>query len=1034
MYYNGVYHLFYQYNPYSAEWGNISWAHSVSYNLIDWINLEHAIIPSEPYDIKGCWSGSATLLPEDNKPVILYTGDTLADHQVQNLAIPKNLSDPFLQEWVKSSHNPLMTPVGIDPTFYRDPTTAWQSSDKTWRVVIGSQIDGHGAAILYKSKDFIKWERADKLLHSSNKTGMWECPDFYPVSTNDQNGLDTSVNGEDIKHVLKASFKLSDYYIIGTYDSETDGFRVDFDFMDDIIQLRYDYGVFYASKSFYDGAKKRRILWGWVLEADNKSDDINRGWSGLQSIPRSISLDKKGKQLIQWPIEEVEELRSKEVSFNNKEINSGNVFEIAGITASQADVEVSFSLPNLKGVELIDERVHDPQLLCRQNNASVSGVYGPFGFLVLASENLTEQTAIFFRVFKGRDKFVVLMCSDQSRSSVATSVDQTIFGSFLDVDPNQIISLRTLVFRFGGILEEQQNEQPHRTGFHFQPLKNWMNECNGSSPSRPIHPNRILVLCYRSCFFSYIYIYCVGNVTGPMYYKGVYHLFYQYNPYSAEWGNISWAHSVSYNLIDWINLELAMIPSEPYDIKGCWSGSATIVDNKPFMLYTGINFAEEQVQNLATPKNLSDPFLQEWVKSPLNPLITPVDIDPNFYRDPSTAWQSVDKMWRILIGSQIDGHGAAILYKSNDFIKWERADKLFLSSNKSVILECPDFYPVSTNDRNGLDTSVNGDDIKHVFKASNFSDADYYIIGTYDSKTDGFIGDSELMDDIIQLRHDYGVFYGSKSFYDGAKKRRILWGWVLEADNKSNDIIRGWSGLQSIPRTVLLDKNGKQLIHWPIEEVEQLRGEKVSLKNKEIKSGSVFEIEGITASQADVEVSFNLQNLEGAELIDERVHDPQLLCRQSNASVSGVYGPFGLLVLASEDLTEQTAIFFRVFKGRDNYVVLMCSDQSRSSVTTSVKEAIFGSFLDVDPNQIISLRTLIDHSIIESFGGKGKSCITTRVYPKMATGKDAHIYVFNNGTRSVTISSLSAWSMRNAQIAEIIKEESPQNVQTVSLI
>ncbi|KAL3844243.1 hypothetical protein ACJIZ3_001646 [Penstemon smallii] len=1025
MYYNGVYHLFYQYNPYSAEWGNISWAHSVSYNLIDWINLEHALIPSEPYDIKGCWSGSATLLPEDSKPVILYTGDTLADHQVQNLAIPKNLSDPFLQEWVKSSHNPLMTPVGISPTFYRDPTTAWQSSDKTWRVVIGSQIDGHGAAILYKSKDFIKWERADKLLHSSNRTGMWECPDFYPVSTNDQNGLDTSVNGEDIKHVFKASFNLSDYYIIGTYDSETDGFIVDFDFMDDIIQLRYDYGVFYASKSFYDGAKKRRILWGWVLEADNKSDDINRGWSGLQSIPRSISLDKKGKQLMQWPIEEVEELRSKEVSFKNKEIKSGNVFEIAGITASQADVEVSFSLPNLKGVELIDERVHNPQLLCRQNNASVSGVYGPFGLLVLASEDLAERTAIFFRVFKGRDKFVVLMCSDQSRSSVATSVEQTIFGSFLDVDPNQIISLRSLIdhsiienfggkgksvitvrvypkmatgknahiyvfnngtksvtisslsawIRFGGDLETQQNEQPqrHRTGFHFQPLKNWMN----------------------------------------------------------EWGNISWAHSVSYNLIDWINLEHAMIPSEPYDIEGCWSGSATIVDNKPFMLYTGINFAEEQVQNLATPKNLSDPFLQEWVKSPLNPLITPVDIDPTFYRDPTTAWQSSDEMWRILIGSQIDGHGAAILYKSNDFIKWERADKIFLSSNKTAMLECPDFYPVSTNDQNGLDTSVNGEDIKHVFKASNFSDADYYIIGTYDSKTDGFIGDFEFMDDTIQLRHDYGVFYASKSFYDGAKKRRILWGWVLEADSKSNDIIRGWSGLQSIPRTILLDKNGKQLIHWPVEEVEELRGEKVSLKNKEIKSGGVFEIEGITASQADVEVSFNLQNVEGAELIDERVHDPQLLCRQNNASVSGVYGPFGLLVLASKDLTEQTAIFFRVFKGHDNYVVLMCSDQSRSSVTTSVKEAIFGSFLDVDPNQIISLRTLIDHSIIESFGGKGKSCITTRVYPNMATGKDAHIYVFNNGTRSVTVSSLSAWSMRHAQIADIIKEESPQNVSLI---
>lgn len=63
----------------------------------------------------------------------------------------------------------------------------------------------------------------------------------------------------------------------------------------------------------------------------------------------------------------------------------------------------------------MDEGLLDPQLACIQNNASVNGVLGPFGLLALASEDLTEQTAVFFRVFKGREKHVVLMCSDQSR-------------------------------------------------------------------------------------------------------------------------------------------------------------------------------------------------------------------------------------------------------------------------------------------------------------------------------------------------------------------------------------------------------------------------------------------------------------------------------------------------------------------------------------------------------------------------------------------------------------------------------------------
>lgn len=57
--------------------------------------------------------------------------------------------------------------------------------------------------------------------------------------------------------------------------------------------------------------------------------------------------------------------------------------------------------------------------------------------------------------------------------------------------------------------------------------------------------------------------------------------------------------------------------------------------------------------------------------------------------------------------------------------------------------------------------------------------------------------------------------------------------------------------------------------------------------------------------------------------------DPQLLCSQKDASSSGKFGPFGLLALASKDLTEQTAIFFRTFRGNGKYVVLMCSDQSR---------------------------------------------------------------------------------------------------------
>lgn len=58
----------------------------------------------------------------------------------------------------------------------------------------------------------------------------------------------------------------------------------------------------------------------------------------------------------------------------------------------------------------------------------------------------------------------------------------------------------------------------------------------------------------------------------------------------------------------------------------------------------------------------------------------------------------------------------------------------------------------------------------------------------------------------------------------------------------------------------------------------------------------------------------------------------------------------------------------------------------------------------------------MDHSIVESFGGKGKTCITSRVYPTLAVDSNARLYAFNNGTQTVVISSLKVWNMTNAEI------------------
>ncbi|CAL9220735.1 unnamed protein product [Arabidopsis halleri] len=533
--------------------------------------------------------------------------------------------------------------------------------------------------------------------------------------------------------------------------------------------------------------------------------------------------------------------------------------------------------------------------------------------------------------------------------------------------------------------------QPYRTGYHFQPPKNWMN--------------------------------------GPMIYKGIYHLFYQWNQNGAvmDVNETVWGHATSTDLINWITLSPAIKPSRPSDINGCWSGSVTILTNgKPVILYTGNDRYNRQVQNLAKPKNLTDPYLRHWIKSPENPLVTPNavnHINSTAFRDPTTAWLGRDKRWRITTGSQEGHRGLAILHTSRDFVRWKQSPKPLHYHDGTGMWECPDFFPVSRIDSRGLDTSSSaGPMIKHVLKVS-LTDTfrDYYTIGTYDEVRDVYVPDKGFVQDETAPRYDYGKFYASKTFYDSVNQRRILWGWVNESSPEKDNIKKGWAGLQAIPREVWLDKSGKRLVQWPVKEIERLRTTQVKWGNKVLKGGgSVIEVHGVTASQADVEVFFKVSglDLEKADVIEPGWTDPQLICSEKNASfVNSGLGPFGLMVLASKNMEEYTSVNFRIFRARGNnkeHVVVMCSDQSRSSLEKGNDKTTYGAFMDISPYQPISLRTLIDKSIVESFGGKGKTCITSRVYPKLATGERTHLFAFNKGSQNVDILSLSAWSMKSS--------------------
>ncbi|ONM12534.1 invertase cell wall4 [Zea mays] len=487
-----------------------------------------------------------------------------------------------------------------------------------------------------------------------------------------------------------------------------------------------------------------------------------------------------------------------------------------------------------------------------------------------------------------------------------------------------------------------------RTAYHFQPAKNWQN--------------------------------------GPMYYNGMYHLFYQYNPHGALWGvgNLSWGHSVSGDLVNWAALDTALDPTSPFDANGCWSGSATILPGgTPAILYTGIDANGEQVQNVAFPRDPADPLLRRWDKPGYNPVIPlPADVPGDKFRDPSTAWLGRDGLWRVAVSAEVRGVASTLVYRSADFLRWERAPAAapLHASRAAGMVECPDLFPVKEEgddgDGQGLDASASGAGLRHVLKLSVMDTLqDYYMVGRYDDAADAFV----------------------------------------PAEPERGDDVRGWRRLDyghTFPRKLWLDEDGKQLRQWPVEEIETLRRKRVVLRRgTALATGGMNEIVGVAGSQADVEVAFKVSSLAGAEALDPNwLLDPQKLCGEKGASVPGGVGPFGLIVMASSDLREHTAVFFRAFRYH-----------GRSSTRAGVYKPPYGGFVDVDveEHETINLRTLIDHSVVESFGADGRMCITARVYPEHAETSNNHMFVFNNGTGTVEVYKLEAWELAAATVNSV---------------
>ncbi|KRM78646.1 hypothetical protein FC84_GL000381 [Lapidilactobacillus dextrinicus DSM 20335] len=307
----------------------------------------------------------------------------------------------------------------------------------------------------------------------------------------------------------------------------------------------------------------------------------------------------------------------------------------------------------------------------------------------------------------------------------------------------------------------------------------------------------------------------INDPNGFSFFKGYYHIFYQYHPESAVWGPMHWGHARSKDLVHWENLPIALFPGDEEDQDGCFSGSAIVKDDRLYLMYTGHNLHDKnnpddywQNQNIA----VSDDGIH-FTKCQDNPVIAepPTDNAADF-RDPKVRFEN--GKWLVVIGSKDQqGLGRVLQYQSTDLKNWTYVGPLATAESadtQGFVWECPDLFKLAGQDI--LIMSPQGIKPQELKYRNLFQTI--YLLGTVDSATQQL-----NYHEFRELDHGHD-FYAPQSMLapDG---RRILFGWMDMWESDMPEQADGWAGALTFPRELHL--NGDKLCMTPVQEIAQLR-------------------------------------------------------------------------------------------------------------------------------------------------------------------------------------------------------------------
>jgi len=352
VFFEGEYHLFYQYYPDDTVWGPMHWGHAVSKDLVHWQNLPIALYPDElGYIFSGSavvdWNNSSGFGIDGEPPLVaIFTyhdpvlGETGANnHEYQGIAYSTDKG----RSWVKYRGNPVLPNVDRYRDF-RDPNVFWHEPARHWVMALSV----HDHVQFYGSPDLKEWNYLSSFgAGIGGHGGVWECPDLFEIP----------VTGSDEKKwVLILNLNpggpqggSGTQYFVGDFNGVT--FTLDPGFaqtLEDSGPVWLDWGRDnYAGVTWSDipASDGRRIFIGWMRHWDYAQQAPTVNWRSAMTLPRTLSLHLTGDgyRVFSQPVEELAILRDGSYRLENRLI-SGNEDITAGIGFPIATSEIRMEL------------------------------------------------------------------------------------------------------------------------------------------------------------------------------------------------------------------------------------------------------------------------------------------------------------------------------------------------------------------------------------------------------------------------------------------------------------------------------------------------------------------------------------------------------------------------------------------------------------------------------------------------------------------------------------------------------------------